>query len=195
MEKKQKRLIFIVVLVIALAILLNANFNQEDKNSFKYNGFKVYQTEPAVYNIEIYLENDANPHYISIRYDPRELDYIQVEDDLKQRILRNEVYITLTPNLTSNSVIGVAEIAKIIGNKFLFNVPVYTALTYSKENIPVKTCSDVTVETSVIMLKLSNQTRVYRKSDCIVVEGKTEEEIVKASTKLALNLLGITKKN
>ena len=193
MEKKHK-IIIAIVLILLISLVVKLNSSKEDQNVFKYNNFNIYQTAPAVYNIEIFLENDQNPHYISIRYDPRDLENIEVEENLKERILRDELFITLDKNLTSESVVALSELSKIIGNKFLFNIPINSALTYEKDNIPVKTCSDVTTTTSVIMLKLADQTRVYRKSDCIVVEGKTEEEIVKASTKLILDLLGISKK-
>ncbi len=190
---KKHIIIVIIVLVLGLgAFYLYNSFN--DKSVFKYNGYYIYQTAPTVYNIEFFLKNDANPHYISIRYDPRKLDYIPVEQGLKQRVLREEVYITLSPNLTSESVVGVAEIAKVIGNQFLFNIPVKTALTYRKEEIPVKTCEDARVKSSVVLLQLAEKTRVYQHNECIIVEGPTEEEIVKASTKFILNILGITKK-
>ena len=192
MAKKQIIIIFIVLILGLGAYYLYNSNNRE--NVFKYNGYDIYQTAPTVYNIKFFLKNDINPHYISIRYDPRDLDYIKVEPDLKQRLLRDEVYITLSPELTSESVIGVAEIAKIVGNQFLFNTPVKTALTYKKEDISVITCDNVTVKTSVMMLQLAEKTGVYEDSDCIIVEGPTEEEIIKASTKFILDILGIAKK-
>ncbi|MBS3171552.1 hypothetical protein J4449_02995 [Candidatus Woesearchaeota archaeon] len=192
MAKKQIIIIFIVLILGLGAYYLYNSNNRE--NVFKYNGYDIYQTAPTVYNIKFFLKNDINPHYISIRYDPRDLDYIKVEPDLKQRLLRDEVYITLSPELTSESVIGVAEIAKIVGNQFLFNTPVKTALTYKKEDISVITCDNVTVKTSVMILQLAEKTGVYEDSDCIIVEGPTEEEIIKASTKFILDILGIAKK-
>ena len=192
MAKKQIIIIFIVLILGLGAYYLYNSNNRE--NVFKYNGYDIYQTAPTVYNIKFFLKNDINPHYISIRYDPRDLDYIKVEPDLKQRLLRDEVYITLSPELTSESVIGVAEIAKIVGNQFLFNTLVKTALTYKKDDISVITCDNVTVKTSVMMLQLAEKTGVYEDSDCIIVEGPTEEEIIKASTKFILDILGIAKK-
>ncbi len=191
MKNKQKILVGVIIIVVLVAVFL-VNIRQ-DKNKFTYNGFKVYRTAPAVYDIEIFLKNDPTPHYISIRYDPRELKYIEIEENLKERILREEVFVSLTPDLTSDSVVAVAELTKIIGNKFLFNIPTHTALTYLKEGFPLKTCSDVTVKTSIIMLKLGEETKVYKDNECIVVEGKTEEDIIRASSKLSLEILGINK--
>ncbi|MEK6936681.1 MAG: hypothetical protein AABW58_01265 [Nanoarchaeota archaeon] len=189
---KKKVLASLVILLLLLGSYYLYNSSRD--NVFKYNGYKIYQTAPVVYDIEVFLKNDQNPHYISVRYDPRTLDYIEIEENIKERVIREEVFITLTPELTSESVIAAAEIAKIIGNQFLFNLPVKTALTYKKENIPVKTCSDVTTTESIIVLRLGEESKVFKQEECIIVEGKTEEEIIKASTKFILDLLGIAKK-
>lgn len=194
MENKNKVLLLIFILLIGFILIYVIKINQQD-NTFRYNGYNVIKTAPTVYNIEIFLKNDPNPHYISIRYDPRSLDYIEIEENIKERVLRDNLFITLTPNLTSQSVIAAAEISKIVGNQFLFNIPVNTALTQSKnKDIQVKTCSDVTVKSSVIMLSLGDETKAYKKSECIIVEGTTEEEIIRASTKLVLDILNIAKR-
>ena len=190
MKNKLKIIIAVIIVALVVSAYLVNNFRQ-DKNTFNYNGFKVYRTAPAVYDIEIFLKNDPTPHYISIRYDPRDLKDIEIEENLKERLLRKEIFVTLTPNLTIDSIVAVAELAKIIGNKYLFNIPVSGALTYPKDDTPIKTCSDVTVKTSIILLKLGEETKVYKDNECIIIEGKTEEDIVKAVSKLALELMGI----
>lgn len=191
MEKRRLISILLLVLVVA-SIIYFSNKPINKKDYFQYNGFKVYNTNPAVYDVEIYLKNDKNPHYISIRYDPRELDDIEIERHISEKVLKDKVFITLTPELTSVSVIAVAEMSKILGNQFLFNIPISSALTYEKENIPIRTCEDSTQKTAVILLKLSDKTQVSSKEECIIVEGQTEEDIIKASTKLMLNTLKIS---
>ena len=177
--------------MIVVSLIYYVKFS--NKGEFKYNGFRILHTGPAVYDIEIFLKNDPNPHYISVRYDPRRLKDIEIEENLKERIFRDQIYITLSEDLTANSVVAVSEMSKIMGNRFLFNTPVHTALAYSKKGIPLKKCSDVTTKDSVILLRLGEENRVYKQNECIIIEGKTEEDIIKASTKLSLSLLGIVK--
>lgn len=182
----------IAILIVLLVVVAIIYFYQNNKNQTyeKYNGFKVYRTKDA-YDIEIFLAKDSNPHYITARYNPKDLEYINVEKNLKEKILRNYIYISLTPELTSTSVVAAAEISKITGNQFLFNIPTKSALTYTKEEIPVRRCIHATNKTAVILLQLSDKTRVYSRNECVIVEGINEEEIIKASTALTLNLLGV----
>ena len=184
--------ILIILFVIAL-ISLPIYIYKQKSNSFNYNGYKFIKTNDNTYDIEIYFKNDINPHYISSRYSPKELDRIMIEPDLKNKVLKKEIYITLTPNLTSTSVVALAEISKITSNKFLYNIPTTGALTYSLNKNPVKTCRNANNRTTIILLKLDNQTKVSSQGDCVIVSGTDEDEIIRAGTRLTLTMLGIMK--
>ena len=190
MDKKLKTIIALVI--ILLIIVVPIYIKQKNSKYIDYNGFKVYKTDLNNYDIEIFFENDPSPHYISSRYNPNNLDYIKVEDNLKEKILKNKIYVTLTPELTSTSVIAAVEISKITSNQFLFNIPTKSSLTYDTGNNIIVTCTDVSSSISVITLKLSNKTQVYSKEGCIIIEGTTEDEIIEAATKFTLSILDIT---
>jgi hypothetical protein len=190
MNDKERILIGISIFIAALFMLIYVLRVSSD-NSFKYNGFTVYKTDTGAYITEIYFENDKSPHYLTTRYNPKDLEYIDIEKDIKRKVLRDEIFITLNPNLSAKSLIALAEISKVTGNQFLFNTPTKGALTEPKAGNEVKTCDDVVIETSVIWLKLGHKNSVYSWNECVIVEGVTEDDIIKAGTALTLNMLGI----
>ena len=185
--------IIFLALIILIIILPVYILKQSKDNSFNYNGFKVYKTVNDFYNVEVYLTNDNQPHYLAIRYNPNDLEYIPIEKDLKNKILKDQIYLTIGPELGSTSVIALAEISKVTGNQFLYNILTTGALTYKKGGNIIKTCDDVDYKNSVILLRLANQTQVISKENCVIIEGTNEDEIIKASTKLTLSLLGVMK--
>ena len=75
----------------------------------------------------------------------------------------------------------------------MFNIPTKGALTEDSDNgaVPKITCSDATYEEKVIHLKLSEETKISSENNCIVIEGETEYDLIRASDKLVLQLLEI----
>ena len=181
----------LIVLVIITLISLPIFIYMQKSNSFNYNGYKFSKNSANGYDIEIFFKNDPNPHYINVRYNPNDLERIPVETDLNSKLLKDDVYVTLDKNLTSTSVIAVAEISKIIGNQYLFNIPTKGALNYDTGKNLFKTCEDATSKTGIILLKLGNETKITSNKKCVVVQGTNEDEIIRASTKLILTMLGI----
>ena len=181
----------LIVLVIIALVSLPIFIYMQKSNTFTYNEYKFSKNSANGYDIEIFFKNDPSPHYINVRYNPKELERIPVETDLKSKLLKNEVYVTLDKNLTSTSVIAVAEISKIIGNQYLFNIPTKGALTYDTGKNLFKTCDDATFQTGIILLKLADETKITSDKKCVIVQGTNEDEIIRAATKLNLILLSI----
>lgn len=95
------------------------------------------------------------------------------------------------------SVIAATEISKILGNYYFFNVPTEGALIKPVEGkqVLVKTCEDVNSTTSIIYLKIGDKKQIYSKNDCIIIEGKTEYELIESADRFILTLIGIMKEN
>lgn len=204
MKKTEKQATIIVISL--LVVLVSAFFlifikqTKEAENSFVYNGFKVDKVEDKqniFYNIELYIGDNPQLFSVDIRSDPREIGLIPSESNLKDKLLRqnvSELYITMEPTYTSKAVIAAMEISKIVGNKYFFNLPTHGALIRSiGDKSPVKTCDDVNETTSIIWLRLSDSTRIYSRGDCVIVDGQTEDDLIKASDRISLSLLGIIK--
>jgi len=58
-------------------------------------------------------------------------------------------------------------------------------------DVPIKTCSESTLDTLVIEFKLGYQDNVYMNGDCVVVEGKTADSLIEMSDRLGYALVGI----
>lgn len=204
MRKTEKQatiiVIFLLVVLVSAFFFIFIKQTKEAENSFVYNGFKVDKVEDKqniFYNIELYIGDNPQLFSVDIRSDPREIGLIPSESNLKDKILRqnvSELYITMEPTYTSKAVIAAMEISKIVGNKYFFNLPTHGALIrYIGDKSPVKTCDDVNETTSIIWLRLSHSTRIYSRGDCVIVDGQTEDDLIKASDRISLSLLGIIK--
>lgn len=198
-ETKLGLVVIITAVIIVSLILLIVKINQDkqEKIVFKYNSFRVFKltdSSGTYYEFEIFLNNNSMPSKINVRSDPRELEAIPIEDVKNEIITKNESYIIINPdeNLTGKTTIAALEINKILDNQFLYNIETKSGLTKPYKNKEVKTCNDVSETTSIIWLKLGEETRIF-KDNCIIIEGKTEEDLIKAADRLVLTLLGIMK--
>ncbi len=185
-------LVIFIILLISIPIYLYKY--KEVSNSFNYNGYTIYKTPNNFYNIEIYLKEDTNPHYLSSRYNPSDLEYIYIDSNVKENLFKDEIYITLSEGLTTTSVVALAEISKVTANQFLYNIPTHSALAYhTPKNSLFKNCEDATSNTAIILLRTGNETSINLADKCVIISGKDENEIIKASTRLTLTMLGVMK--
>lgn len=205
---KNDKLLLISILIIIgciLALILLPkiiNNGSEDKiESVEYNGF-VFEKYGSVWvtNVQIkdYVRGWDKLYEIYFHYTPQEVEYIPSlqnsnNDSTAPNLIMdaNLIYITTDPNYPASVILGGVEISKILGN--IYKKQVKSALTKpdNRTNAPVKTCDDIGPGIRIIHLKLGNETRIYSDNGCVVVEGVTPLDVVKASEKLTFELLKI----
>ncbi len=189
---------FIILLVSLLALFIYQGY-RFNSIYFTYHGFDVrkVQDNGVSYKIEFTLPNNPQPYIISVRNDPRELESIPVEENLKEKVIKKELFITMEPEPVSTGVTIIAslELARITGAQELFNLPTTGALFRPVEgkNVTLKTCADTSQQTAIVYLKPGNATQIYSENDCVIIEGTDEYELIKGADRLALTLLGIMK--
>jgi hypothetical protein len=206
MKKREKQLTIIVFSLIIILIIgfLFMLFYQKTRYSdiyFTYNGFnvqKVIDNNVPTYKIKFYFEKNSQPFIISFRNNPKDLENITIEKDIRDILFKKnvkELYITMPSNASSLSVIAATEISKIVGNQYFFNLPTHGALTSPVEgkDVPIKTCNDLSTNTSIILLKIAPETKVYNENNCIIIQGNNEYELVRGANRLVLTLLNIMK--
>ena len=191
-------IIFFIILLIAFtAFIFIRESSKIEAIVFDYNGFDIQKVDNGavpMYRIKIFINQGQEPFFITMRHDPRNIEEITIEDNLKEKILKKELFVTMEPNATGLSVIAGTEISKIIGSPFLFNVPTHGALLRDAgNNAPVRTCADVNETTSIIKLQVGNENKIYSEGDCLIVEANDEVNLTKAADRLALTLLGVMK--
>ncbi len=200
--EKQIKILVYVLLMALIGFAIGVYFKMHSGlRPYKWsNGESIFEVMPVkekdtiMYAIKIYFPNDPKPYLIYLRYGPREVSDIKLDGQIKKKIADDKlVYITIDPeeNLTGKTVVGALEITKFLANRMFYNIPVKSALTKKHGNKDVKTCADATDKESIIWLKLGNETKVYSSNNCIIVQGINEEEIIRASDRLCLHLLGI----
>lgn len=199
---KDKRLDHIIIgLVIFLVIFiasfwLISHYHIFDKDTFVFeNDFPVKKVGDT-YLLTGYIGNQ--PLNLGLPLDPRTIKDIPSEETLRDTLLKDTkvIHITMDNNLTAQSMKASLTIQGITKHESLFNIPTYGAVTENITdilNLNVKTCLDANPYQKIILLKLADETRIFSRNDCIILQGKTEEDIVRASEKLVLQLLGILK--
>ncbi len=164
---------------------------------FDYKGFDVEKIESglvSMYKIKIFINEGRDPYYITMRHDPRTLEDIKLEGNLKEKILKKELFITMEPNATGLSVIAGTELSKIIGSPYLFNIPTHGALLRDAgNNAPVRTCKDVNETTAIIKFQIGKGNRIFSEDECVIVEAVDELNLTKAADRLSLSVLGVMK--
>jgi len=184
LAKKQKRNRFLlagfltIILVGSLFGILTQSFGESasEKKTF-YNGYE-FSYENGYY----LLEAGENVFYFS--YAPNE--------SMKTTA---DVFLTKTLLNYSNQVVYVAfdnydAYAEIAQNFGPFVSRIQGACVEGvcfDETLPAKTC-----EENVIVIKQSNQNRIYEKENCVFIEGKNEE-LLKLTDEFLLYQIGINK--
>ena len=200
MSEKKSNKIIIVLFIILIIGSFSMYFYQKSRYKdtyFDYNGFAVHKVKDKanndIYQTKIFLGENPQPYLITTRYNPTELEEIEVLNDFKKDLFKKEIYITMDSNSTAVSDLAATEISKITGNILLYNIPTHGALTLpveGKDN-PIKTCNDVTKDQTIILLKQSNQSKIYSQNGCIILEGKDEFDLIRVANRLILTLLGV----
>ncbi|MDD5331686.1 MAG: hypothetical protein PHE43_02595 [Candidatus Nanoarchaeia archaeon] len=195
--KNKKVIITIVVLVLILALLGYSLYSiMLSKYKFKYEGFnieKIADQGYEGYRTEIYINGAEEPFYINSRYAPGDVEDIPFEQGLKQKINgKNPIYVTIDPTqqLTGKTTIAALNINNMIEQ--VFRVEVKSALTQDvRNNMTIKNCENK--EDAVIWLKLGDSNRIYSQDLCIIIEGRTQDDLVKGADLFDFVLLDIIK--
>ncbi len=166
---------------------------------YRYNGFDFYKGD-LVWTTEIQVGNQL--YVIPFYNHPKDLEDIPVEPSIEKKIDRlnssDRIFITLDPELESRAVVAAVELSRITGSRYkIYNIPTHGALTKpsvkSKADAinPIVTCANADNQTLVIWIKLGDLNQVHSKENCILVEGKTSEDLVRSMDRLVYKLLRI----
>lgn len=192
--------IIIIFLLLLVAFAVFIFFKEKTKIEavvFDYNGFDIQKIDSgliSMYKIKIFVNKGQDPYSITMRHDPRTLENIKIEQGLKEKLLKKELFIAMDPNATGLSVIAGTEISKIIGSPFLFNVPTHGALLRDAgNNAPVRTCDDVNETTAIVRFDIGDDNRIYSEGECVIVEANDELNLTRAADRLSLTVLGVMK--
>ncbi|MEK6834979.1 MAG: hypothetical protein AABX61_01815, partial [Nanoarchaeota archaeon] len=206
-ESKVKILFYVLIIVLIIIIsfavisfkkpILNNNYiyTSPSGEQFQFFKSKIGNITQHIVTVSTFNKEGEHKYDIPIMNDPYSLEKITLIKDVKNKILtKNTVFVTVDPYSDSKSVLAAVEITRVIGtNDYgVFKIPTKAA-TYKQTNttFPYITCKDATKQTGVIYLFVGNETRVVPYGECVIVEGKDYDDLIKAADKLTLHLLGV----
>ena len=179
---------------ITINNLHNLNIEGEESEiNYIYNGFSFIRIDPLWYTK---VSAKGNIYNIPFRFGPREVEHIPID---MQKFSAKIVFLTMDPELTSRVAIAPIEIGRILGNKYdLLNIPVKSALTKIPEgklqdynDTIIKTCEDATEVEAVFLFISGNKTMVYEENNCVIIQGVSDDDIIKAADRLAYGIIGV----
>ncbi|MGM5488913.1 MAG: hypothetical protein ACQESG_08290 [Nanobdellota archaeon] len=199
-RKKQNRSflivgIFIVAIIAAILAMMFLDLNQEEQTvrEHQYNGFNVLNISDRWFTT-VQVEGKNRSHTIEMHYGPMEVDEITMDPQVIPTILQaNKVYLTVDPDASSHSVIAMVEVGKFLGQTYdFYNIPSEAAFTKeNQQGRKVITCQNATPQSIVLDFRVTNQTRVELEQNCILVQGESKDDIIRASNRLGYALAGI----
>lgn len=196
-KRHAKILVIVIILVVVLSVLWLYAYSKRRVESivFEYNGFEIKRVDYG-YQIKLFVGEQQYPTLIKVRNDPRELENISYDLGVNGYLKgKKEIYVTIDPDegLTGKTTIAALEIDAAFDNPFLFNITVKSAFTKALKDNVVRRCEDGSGEEGVIWLRLGNVTRVSLDKSCVIIEGETEWDLIRAADSLVLRSLGIIK--
>ena len=63
--------------------------------------------------------------------------------------------------------------------------------TSGADDLPIITCNDVRDHQGVILLKIGENNRIYSDNGCIILEAKSNKDLIRVSDRLILDILGV----
>jgi len=206
MERNDKAILLVIgiLMLFGAAIYLGGHFglyrlNKPDIYMYS-NGDTEFEVRKVIdqnyvgYEIKFFYKGSDQPYYLDVRYDPASMEDIPIDRTIFNKVKDDKgMHITIDPtaNLTGKTTIAALEIDKFIDSKYFLNIPVNSSVTSPYANYPVRTCEDATAESSVIWLKTGDETKITSEGNCAIVQGKNEDEIIRAADRLVLYLVGI----
>jgi hypothetical protein len=192
----------VVVIILMFGFVFGPKMWQKaeiDKN--KYNNFDFFKGPDGFWYTMVQKGNQ--PYQIPFYYHPRDLVGITVEPGLKEKFFgirdnNGSIFITLDPEADPKIVVAGVEIAKITGKGYaLLNVPTRSAFIRPPKNMttnvetPIITCDYADSKTMVIWLVRSDKDIVYSYDNCVRVEAKSDDDMIKVADRMMYHLLGI----
>ena len=214
MHKRKLELIIagIVILVTVASIIF---ISAKNTREFVYEGEKgnIKFTTQQIGSVKFFMPHvfvDGREHIYNFRNKPHDLEDIPLEANLIYKLNRpggiKDLFITKDINLSDQIggkvSISIAPLLSILGrsDSGIYRVRITNTYTDHNPGDPIASvvdCSTVNLNTkinktiAVIYLKLEDENRIYSDGDCIVIEGKNTDGLIKSGEKFAYHLIGI----
>ncbi len=190
-EKKQKRrwglILFIVLIMVGTSFSAFLFGGSPANEVVKYNDIK-FVGNGKMWTAKIDGKKAA------FSFLPEEVKDIPVDGNIAP-LLQNKIEIDSTSDFNSTFKEPIA-LAQHQMRLTLGEYGIYMRQGFTKNNtygLPEITCSNATSNVPVIYFRNGNSTRIYLDSSCIIAEGYSDREFIRAKDKLLYMLFGVIK--
>lgn len=173
-----------------------------NENQYVYNGIIfARQNNESLWIFQGKVRNQT--FEITSYYGPEELELVSVPLNVVNNVYsKKALFLSLNssldnvPTAAANAAIGAIEVGKIVGTKNnILNKQTMTTVTDSVasgiNSSLSATCLNASNVVGVIQFELSNTTQVIGDKNCLVVQGSSPTDIIKAADRLVFEILGI----
>ncbi len=183
-SKKIIGLGIIGVMIFSTLALVIVDYTQTSSSAkLKYNGYKFTVTEQQ-------YKAKVNGQQKSFLFFPRDLEYVQISDDVKALLQKPVLTVTYNSNSTLAENLGEAQyyIEAQVGDV----KAIERALTNSENgNLPQKSCADATDAQPVIELSQSNQSGIKADGNCIKIQALDAFDLYQQTERVVYTILGV----
>jgi len=201
----KKITIFLVILLILLVAFFFIMYEWVKKESLIYTGAneEKYEFQKRILGgnttfYYIYLTANGKRYSYPFRYYPGELEEIPLDVNIKNDLFTKKlIYATQnieTTNKTQQqSFLGIMEVVRILGRaeEGIYGLAVKSAFIEDHNNNTLASCDNVNQDVGVMYFKLGEENKIYTDNNCVIIEGKDTEGLMKSSEKFAYHLLGL----
>jgi len=172
---KQTKIVVVIMFVLLASVFVTYWLVQESK-TFQYHNMKFYKEKEGSLTFYKSLlgyatkSGESIPFIIKLRGDPRQLDKIPIEGEIKN--LKEKVIFSVSPEIAncSDTPRVMVDFSMTIGAFGLKTSAATNDKEYAKKmNIPLVDCNN-TKDKTVILMEEGNETKIVKTGDCYTLE-------------------------
>lgn len=176
-------IIGIMILSTLALVIVDFASNSGGGTSLKYNGYKFTVTEQQI-------KAKVNGQQKSFFFFPRDLEYIQIPDEVKVLLQKPVLTVTYNPNSTLAESLGGAQYYVVY--QLSDEKTIELALTNNEGfDLPQKSCVDATDAQPVIELAESNESGIKAQGNCITIQALDEFDLKQQTERVVYTILGV----
>ena len=179
----------IITLLIIMFITAGCTFFTEAPGTYKYGEFEITRVKEGGYegySTKVYINESPAPTYMNTRHDPQSLEDIKIGNGVRENLLtKKELFLYIEDkNLKGFTTVAGLEFNNLMER--FYSIPVkYEDNKYS--------CNNANETIGVVKLQLGDETKVFIEDNCVILQGKTEQDLVRTADRIMFFLLGIMK--
>lgn len=178
------------VLIVIIALSFNAYNNYQNKNN-EYNSYQFVQASSGEWIVD--LSFGPLPFY----YHPRDVDMIPVDPNAQKALNivadnDGQIVISLDPDFdVPRQATAAFEISKVTSQ--VYTIPTFHAITkdINDSSVKIATCANSGIKQLVYEVRITNKNEIRYENECIILEAKSPEELIKVTDAYMYRMLGV----